>query len=115
MIEAKGQTVTISRLAPGSYSTSTGTATISTTTQTGKGVILPLAGYRKVDGSNIVAGDETLLLSALNTAGAALTEPVVGDTVTLADGSTKYTMVEVNPLSPAGLGIIFDCVVRRAK
>ena len=112
MISAKGQTVTLTRETSGAYNPATGTATITETTQTGKGVILPLAGYRRIDGASIVAGDETLLLSALNSAGAALTDPVPGDVLTLADATTKYTFVMVNPLRPAGLDIIFDTVVR---
>ncbi len=116
MIDAKGQTVTIAGTVGGTYVPGTGTVTGATpTSQTGKGVILPLAGYRKVDGALIVAGDETLLLSALNSAGAPLTEPAVDEVLTLADGTTKYTFVMVNALSPAGLGIIYDCVVRRQK
>lgn len=115
MIAAKGQAVTLTASTSGTYDPATGTATITTTTQTGKGVILPLAGYGKVDGVNIIAGDETLLLSTLNSAGGALTEPGVNDMLTLADGTTKYTFVEVNALSPAGLDIIYDCVVRGHK
>lgn len=110
-IEAKGQTVTLTRRASGAYNTATGSASITTTTQTGKGVILPLGGYRKVNGTTIVAGDETLLLSGLNSDGVALTEPVVNDTVTDANGKA-YTLTVVDPLKPAGLSIMFDCVIR---
>lgn len=113
MIEAKGQTVTLTRRAAGAYNTATGAASITTTTQTGKGVILPLGGYRKVNGSSVVAGDEVLLLSGLTTSGAVLTAPVVGDDVTGADGSA-YVITEIDPLRPAGLSIIYDCIVRRA-
>lgn len=113
-IARKGQAITIAGSTGGTYVPG-GTVTGATpTSQTGKGVILPLAGYRKVDGANIIAGDETLLLSALQTNGSALDEPEVGSVLTLADGTTKYTFVMVNPLRPAGLDIIYDCVVRRA-
>lgn len=111
-IAAKGQTVTLTRRASGAYNTATGTAAITTTTQTGKGVILPLGGYRKGDGM-IVAGDEMLLLSGLDSAGVALTEPGVNDLVTDAN-SGVYTLIAVDPLRPAGLPIIYQCVVRRA-
>ena len=112
MIEAKGQAVTLTARAGGAYNTATGSASITTTTQTGKGVILPLGGYRKIDGTMIVAGDETLLLSGLDSDGVALTEPSVDDTVTDANGDA-YTLVRIDPLRPAGLAIMFDCVVRR--
>lgn len=113
MIEAKGQSVTLTRRAPGAYNTATGSASITPTTQTGKGVILPLSGSRKVNGSSVVAGDETLLLSALATSGVALTAPKVGDHVTGSDGAA-YVLTAIDPLRPAGLAIIYDCVVRRA-
>ena len=113
MIDAKGQTVTLTRRASGAYDPATGTATITETTQTGKGVILPLAGYRKFGNANIVAGDETLLLSGLNSAGAALTTPHVDDSLTDAGGNV-FALVAVDPLHPAGLDILYDCVIRRA-
>ena len=115
MIEAKGQAVTLTASTSGAYSPATGSSAVTETVQIGKGVILPLAGYRKVDGVNIVSGDETLLLSALDADGLPLDEPAVNDTLTLADGATKYLFVEVNALSPAGLNIIYDCVVRGLK
>lgn len=112
LIADKGQTVTITRRTAGAYDPATGTAAITETTQTGKGVILPLAPYRKFAG-NVVAGDETLLLSGLNSAGAALTLPHVDDSVTDAGGNV-FSMVSVDPLHPAGLDIVIDCVIRRA-
>lgn len=110
MIAAKGQAVTLTRLASGAYNPATGAAAITTTTQTGKGVILPLGGYRKVNGTSIVAGDETLLLSGLDSAGVALAEPGVNDTIEA--GGKTYTLTVVDSLHPAGLAILFDCVVR---
>lgn len=111
MIAAKGQAVTLTRRASGAYDTATGSAAVTTTTQTGKGVILPLGGYRKVNGTTIVAGDETLLLSGLRSDGVALTGPVVNDTVTDANGKV-YTLTVVDSLRPAGFSILFDCVIR---
>lgn len=113
LIADKGQTVTLTRRASGAYNPATGTSAITTTTQTGKGVILPLSGFRKVNGSSVVAGDETLLLSALATSGVALTAPKVGDHITGSDGAA-YVLTAIDPMRPAGLAIIYDCVVRRA-
>lgn len=113
MIAAKGQAVTLTRRASGDYDPATATAAITTSTQTGKGVILPLGGYRKVNGTSIVAGDETLLLSGLGSDGTPLTEPKVDDFATDAGGNV-YALTVVDPLRPAGLVIIFDCVIRRA-
>ena len=112
MIAAKGQTVTLTRRASGSYNPATGTAAITTTTQTGKGVILPLsAGLRKMAGTNIPAGSVQCLLSALNTAGATLTAPQIDDTLTDAD-SRVWTIIDIAPLEPAGLNILYDLTLR---
>lgn len=113
MIRAKGQLVTIAGAASGTYDPATGGVTSSPYDRSGAAVLLPLAPYRKTDGTNIVAGDETLLLSALDNEGAALGQPPVNAVVTLADASTR-TLVAVDPLRPAGLSIMFDCVVRGA-
>ncbi|MFM9829733.1 MAG: hypothetical protein ACKVOB_13490 [Sphingomonas sp.] len=111
-IAAKGQTVTLTRNTSGTYDPATGAASITTTTQIGKGVILPLAAFAKAQG-NVVEGDQQLLLGALDTAGSVLTAPVVDDSVTLADGSV-VTITAIDPLEPAGLSIIYDCRVRGA-
>lgn len=111
LITDKGQSVTITHREAGAYDPATGTAAITTSTQAGKGVILPLAGYRKVGVGNIVAGDETLLLSALKADGSVLTRPDVGDTVTATDG-TVYGLIAVDPLHPDGMDSLLDCVAR---
>lgn len=113
LIAAKGQTVTLTRRAAGSYDTAAGAAAITTSTQTAAGVVLPMSTFRKASDAIVVEGDRQLLLSALNSAGAALTAPHVDDTVTLADGSVS-TIVAVDPLSPAGMDLIFDCTLRKA-
>lgn len=112
MIAAKGQAVTLTRRTAGAYDPATGAAAITPTTQTGKGVILPLSAFRKTAG-NIAEGDQQLLLSALKSDGTVLTDPKVDDTVTDAN-SDVWSLIAIEPLSPAGLDIIFDCVIRRA-
>lgn len=112
MIAAKGQTVTLTRRASGAYNSATGTAAITTSTQTGKGVILDFgAGLRKLAGANIAAADRQCILGALNTSGAALTRPAVDDTLTDAAGNV-FTVTAVSELSPAGTDIIYDLTVR---
>ncbi len=112
MISEKGQSVTLTWPIPGAYNTATGAVEGgSTVTVNTAAALLPLQAYRKFDGTDIVAGDETLLLSALNDAGQAYDQPGVNAVVTLADGS-KRTLTAINPLRPAGLTIMFDCVVR---
>lgn len=109
LIRAKGQTVTITRRAAGAYAPATGTAAITQTTQTGKGVILPLgAGYRKEPGTNIPLGSVQCLLSALG-----ITAPHVDDTVTDAGGKA-WTVVATSPLEPAGTALLYDLTMKAA-
>jgi len=112
LIASKGQALTITRNAAGAYNPATGSAAITSTSQTGYGAVLPLNPFRK-NGTSIVEGDQQLLLSAIKSDGTALTKPHVNDVVTLADAS-KATIVAVDPLEPAGLSIFYDCVIRRA-
>jgi len=49
----------------------------------------------------------------MNTAGAALTAPVLGDTVTDA-ASVVYTLVApLKTISPAGTAVLYDCNLRK--
>lgn len=112
MIDAKGQAVTIAGTSGGTYNPATGGVTATSTSVATTGTLLPLSHSRKINGTTIVAGDETLLLSALTSADAAYTEPKVGSVVTLADGS-KRTITAIDALAPAGLVIMFDAVVRK--
>lgn len=116
MIEAKGQAVTLTRQASGAYNPATGTATITTSTQTGKGVILPFGpGLRKQDGSTITADERVCYLSALNSAGSALTAPKVNDTLTDA-GGTDYTITEVTDYDPtSALPLLYELTVRAGQ
>lgn len=113
-LERKGASVTVTYRTPGTYDPATGASTVSTATATAKGVILPFSqGLRKLGNTNIVLGDEQLLLSALNTAGAALTQPKVDDTVTI--GGKVHNIVEVSPLRPDGAtAVLYECTVRAA-
>lgn len=112
MFSEKGQLVALAwSVSDGTYSPATGAVSGATAgSASANAVLLPLARARKVDGTNIVATDETLLLSAIGNTGAAFSPPV-GTTVTYADGS-KATIVAIDRLAPAGMSIMFDAVVR---
>lgn len=112
MIASRGQAVIVTRMTAGAYNPATSSSSVTESTQTGKGVILPLRPERKMAGVNIVAGDQQLLLSALKSDGSVLAIPHVDDMVTLVNG-TDLHIVAVEPLTPAGLDIIYDCIVRR--
>lgn len=113
-IARKGQTVTIAGTTGGTYDASQGLVSASAYSKTAKAVLLPMSPYRQQRDSNIKSGDEQMLLSALDTSGAVLPEPPINAVVTLADGSTKYTLISVDPLHPDGTDIFFDCAVRGA-
>jgi hypothetical protein len=101
-----GQTVTIAGTQPVARATSTSTETGAAYAETGSAVLLPLNPYKAQQNSDIIAGDEQMLLSAL------VAKPPLGSVITLADGTTKYTLIAVDPLHPAGDELLWDCVVR---
>lgn len=109
ILRGKGQAITLTRQSSGTYSPSSGTATVTTTTQSGYGAVFEYID-RNIDGTLIKAGDKQLLLSAVNAAGTALTSPVLNDTVTI--GGTAYTITQIKPLSPAGTTCLFECNLR---
>lgn len=115
MIAAKGQTLTLTRQASGAYNPATGSAAVTTSTQTGKGVIFDFAGgLRKLAGANIPAVARQCHLSALKTDGTPLTRPEVNDRLTDAS-SVTYTVTEVSELSPAGTDIFYTLTIEAAS
>jgi hypothetical protein len=110
IIEEFGQAVTLTHVIPGAYDPTTGGVTNTTTTQTGTGAVVDWAA-RQIDGTLIKVGDRRLLLSAFKTDGAALTAPVLGDTVSI--GGVVYTLVEpLKTVGPAGITVIYECNLR---
>jgi hypothetical protein len=113
MLAEDGQSVTLAYVGTSVYDPATGETTITTPDpETVSGAIFPLSAFRKSIG-NVVEGDQQLLLSALNTAGAAITAPQVNGTVTDANAQ-EWTIISVEPLSPAGTDVLYDMVIRRA-
>ena len=113
MLAEDGQSMTLAYVGGGTYDPATGTTSGSAPASvTVKGAIFPLSPFRKSQG-NIVEGDQQCLLSALDTSGAAITAPQANGTITDAN-ARPWTIVAVEPLSPAGLDILYDCVIRRA-
>lgn len=111
LIEAKGQSVTITPRNAGTYNPSTGSVTPTGTSIAAKGVVLPLSrGIMHREGSNILVGDQQLLLSALDASGAAITE--IRPDWHAGFGGTTYLIVEATPLAPDGTVILWDCVIR---
>lgn len=106
MISANGQAVTITRKASGSYDIATGTVAITDTTQDGKGVIFPLSGLSKVPGGNVLATDSECLLSPTG-----IDAPQVDDVLTDVNGG-KWTVVQVDTLSPVGTDLLYTLIIR---
>jgi hypothetical protein len=109
LLKGKGQSITLTRQTAGAYDPATGTAAVTTTTQTAYGAMFEY-GDKNIDGVLIQEGDKQLLLSALNSAGTALVAPALNDTVTI--NTVVYTVVRIKPLSPAGTTVLFDCNIR---
>lgn len=108
LLAQKGQTVTIAGQTDSAYDPSTSGVSGGTPySASASAVLLPMTPYRAMKGTDIIDGDENLLLSAT------IDQPPVGAIVTLADGTTKYKLVSINPLHPAGSELLFDCVVRK--
>ena len=110
ILEEFGQAVTLTHVEPGTYVPGEG-ITNTTTTQAGTGAVVDWDS-RQVDGSLILIGDKRLLLSPLNTAGAVLTAPVLGDTVTDAAGVVYTLVAPLKTVSPAGTVVLYDCNLR---
>jgi len=101
-----GQTATLTRVTPGSYSTSDGSLAAGTTaTYTGSATVFDY-DQRQIDGSLVRAGDRRVLLQA--TGGIPL--PRTGDTITIASGT--YQVVQARDISPAGTSVVYDLQVR---
>lgn len=113
LISGKGQPITLSWTSGVSYNTTSASVSGGTpTTIETTAALLPLDKSRKIDGTDIAAGDETLLISALDNNGASYAEPPVNSVVTLVDG-TKRVIIAIEALAPAGMVIMFDAVVRK--
>lgn len=111
LVKKFGQAVTITHVIQGSYDPATGGMTNTSSTQYGTGAMTEWDS-RQVDGALVRIGDRRLLLSPLNTAGVALTAPVLEDTVTDAAGVVYTLVAPLNILSPAGTIVLFDCNLR---
>ena len=111
LLKGKGQSITLTKITAGTYNPATGGFTgASTSTQTAYGAVFDY-GTKQIDGTLIKAGDKQILLSAFKTSGAALTAPVLGDTVTI--GGVSFTLVEpLKEVNPAGTVVMYECNAR---
>ncbi len=112
LLKGKGQSLTLTKITAGTYNPATGGFTgAGTSTQTAYGAIFDY-GTKQIDGTLIKAGDKQLLLSAFKTDGAALTAPVLGDTVSI--GGVVFTLVEpLKEVNPAGTVVMYEVNLRK--
>ena len=108
LLISKGQAVVLKHTVVGEYVPGSGVTT-TVSTQYGTGAVTEWDS-RQVDGTIIRQGDRRLLLSALNTAGAALTAPAIEDTATV--GGVTYTITQVKQTNPAGTVVLYDLNLR---
>ena len=113
ILEEFGQAVTLIHINEGTYVPGTGwvPADPAETIQAGIGAVVDWDSNH-IDGTLILIGDKRLLLSSLNTAGLALTAPVLGDTVTDAAGIVYTLVAPLKTVSPAGTVVLFDVNLR---
>ena len=110
LVKNFGQALTLTHVVAGTYVPGAG-ITNTTTTQYGYGAIVNWDS-RQIDGSLILATDKKLLLSPLNTAGTALTAPVLEDKVTDAAGKVYTIVAPLNTMNPAGTAVLYEVNLR---
>jgi hypothetical protein len=111
MLTRHGQSITITRHAIGAYDPATGTATDTTSTQSGIGVIFewgqqgstPSYGKSMIDKSLIIEGDKQLYLSATG-----ITIPNINDNITDKNGKV-YMIKMIKELAPSGTAVLYEC------
>jgi hypothetical protein len=111
MLTRYGQSLTITHHSVGAYDVSLGTATDTTITQTGIGVIFewgqqgstPSYGQSNIPGTLIADGDKQMYLSTVG-----ITIPHVNDNVTDVNG-VVYIIKMIKPLMPAGVSVLYEC------
>lgn len=106
----KGQVIIVRTRTSGAYNPATASAPAVDTDETGSGLTDGYA-HRDRPGTQILAGDLRLLLSPLKIDGAPIAKPKVDATCILADG-TGWTVVDVEPLAPAGMAILYTLHLR---
>jgi hypothetical protein len=99
-----GQACTLTRTTTGEYDPDTGTAPVTTETQSVKCAVIDYPAAL-IDGSIIQVGDKKVIMESSATA------PQAVDTLTV--GATVYQIISVKPLEPAGINVIYTLQVRR--
>lgn len=100
-----GQDVTRRAYTTGAYDTASGTASLTTTDTTRKGVILDFGAGKTLErGTLIQVGDKRLLLDAEGS--------VLPDDHFIIGGA-EYTIVSIGEINPAGTPVLYDIHLRK--
>ena len=111
MIKSKGQVMYLFKENPRAYDKNTGKTAVTTMKYKVKGLVLPISTENAYS-TMIQAGDQRLLLSALDFNGSALIRPDEDDRIRDVN-QNYYTIKEAQPLAPDGSVVVYyDCLIR---
>ena len=100
-----GQSMTLTKSVSGSYNATTGENTLTTSTTTDIGVILPYGdAVNSAPDSLIKQNDQQIFIQMA-------TVPTVTDKITVA--SVDYNIVSVKAIEPAGINVLYELQVRK--
>jgi hypothetical protein len=102
LLQRFGAAATLKRQSAGDYNPSTGTDTVTVTTLATTACVFAYP-QSYIDGTLIQQGDQRAYLSNEQA-------PKQGDALTWQ--ATDYTLVNVKPVSPAGVPVIYECQLR---
>lgn len=103
LLSDKGQSMTLTKRAAGTYDTATGTAAITETTETVYGAVFDYAA-KDIDGTLIKRGDKRVIMEASDLV------PTTTDTLTI--GGVVHSIIEAVPVNPGGVVVIYKVQVR---
>ena len=100
-----GQSMTLTKSVSGSYDATTGENTITTSTTTDIGVILPYGDALSSTANSLVKQNDQQIFIQIATV------PSVADKITVA--SVDYDIVSVKAIEPAGINVLYELQVRK--
>lgn len=101
-----GQRVTLTKNSAGAYNPATGSATVTSVAQSTVGAVLEFAdGVTNFAGALVTKDSKRVLLSTVG-----IDAPAVDDTI--AAGGKTYTVLQVKATRPAGVPVLYECMVQ---
>lgn len=106
LVDKLGKTLTLQKIAEGTYDAETGTIAQTTADTTVKGLVTSYKDIER-DGTLITAADRKVTITAKNIS----VIPEISDKIL--DGSIVYNIMDVAKVEEAGTIVIYTCRVRR--